>query len=752
MPITYDVAAGGALVDASGTRLPRVKLSIQLPDAFPGNVTVAGVVQGVGPQGGAAAGTLLAEQSVAASLALPAVPTLGTTFYVVVVDVTTGAATLSSSPTGYPAAAYPNQVLAARGAVRAGQVRPETNLFQVVRPAPVPASAPPAVTQTAFNPVDFGADPSGAQDSTPAVQAAIAAAASVGTPAAPGAVLFPDTPANPGTYKIRILACNSWTVDLGGYYDPLTGLTAAWDGGNFRLGFGGFTTGSLSLSASSATIAAAINGLSPAYAGKFSVSAIRPSSFIPGGTAFTVAQADGTLTATGMGLYVYPYGAGFSLTQAGNAAAQPTSNFKLIDGTGVGTRVSLTIASNVLIKGVYAPVTGVKQLAQPPAWYTTLKLDDYQGQYLAVWLMTVGTPINNFTLEGIKLDVNRAKNPCDPATGAALPPDHHRYPFSFVEGGDGNRILNCHITGADTFFVWHVFTYPPAGGGDAFTATALNTNWTIRGNLVDDQGSDYAGGTDHDHSGLLFYGVGLTAANNRMLGNTTRGGLFAGFELGGRDIVFRDNYLLDYTIAGHMIGRGDWGRNIKVLSNTFDTVCCGPRLIPFIDVVYSPADGGQSGRAPAAGWAVSDNLVVLNQQLLNVTAAFPRAFEAGPTAEFIHGVELFSNNAIFIAGDGVLYDGLAVTGNTIRNDGPVAPGYFTSPYGGALLPPCPIMGVAPDVWYNLVAPTIKGFVCTGNVALGWPASPGRAPLLQFSWGTNPATLTPLAVIANNVAS
>jgi hypothetical protein len=103
MSITYSIASGGlpawtAQGGVAGTN-PFVELIVNLPDAFPGNVSVFGNVKGVN-----ANGSLMPTVQVAGTPALPAVPGGGTTYWNLQIDPFTGVATIYTSSTVNPAA------------------------------------------------------------------------------------------------------------------------------------------------------------------------------------------------------------------------------------------------------------------------------------------------------------------------------------------------------------------------------------------------------------------------------------------------------------------------------------------------------------------------------------------------------------------------------------------------------------------------------------------------------------------------
>jgi hypothetical protein len=146
MPASYGITTGG-IVSLAGSppvlhRRPFAEITFQLPDAFPGNLLLQGIVQGVdaaGTQG--KPDTQLAVVTVTPnSLALPAVPGSGNTFWNVQVDPFTGTATIFTSSTADPApqpCAAPNaanvQMIVARQTLPTGSTLPWANPFNVVK-------------------------------------------------------------------------------------------------------------------------------------------------------------------------------------------------------------------------------------------------------------------------------------------------------------------------------------------------------------------------------------------------------------------------------------------------------------------------------------------------------------------------------------------------------------------------------------------------------------------------------------------
>lgn len=114
MSVSYSGTTGGASSD--GTKLYALQqVSFQLPDSFPGNILLEGVIQPLSTDGIAGGGSPVifgtAVQLATNSIALPAVPGSGTTYYILQANTTTGVVTLKSSSVAAPAADAGNVVI-----------------------------------------------------------------------------------------------------------------------------------------------------------------------------------------------------------------------------------------------------------------------------------------------------------------------------------------------------------------------------------------------------------------------------------------------------------------------------------------------------------------------------------------------------------------------------------------------------------------------------------------------------------------
>jgi len=132
MPVTFAITSGGIKGSTNAVET-FVQVQIQLPDSFPGNLTISGFVQGV-LNGVTQAVMQITNGSGGQTIALPAVPGSGNTFWNVQIDVTTGTATIQTSSVADPALLNSNNVIVARQTLPTGATQPwsSANPFNVV--------------------------------------------------------------------------------------------------------------------------------------------------------------------------------------------------------------------------------------------------------------------------------------------------------------------------------------------------------------------------------------------------------------------------------------------------------------------------------------------------------------------------------------------------------------------------------------------------------------------------------------------
>lgn len=126
MPVRYKNSTGGITSDGV-TRYTLVDTWVELPDAYPGNVLIVGAVQAVAaalPSGASNAAYQTLQTLQTNSLALPAVPGSGQTYWNIQVDVTSGATTIQTSNSAPPAPINGNNVIVCASQVNSGDTVP----------------------------------------------------------------------------------------------------------------------------------------------------------------------------------------------------------------------------------------------------------------------------------------------------------------------------------------------------------------------------------------------------------------------------------------------------------------------------------------------------------------------------------------------------------------------------------------------------------------------------------------------------
>lgn len=672
MSISWQLTSGGTLTPASLARLPYANLSFTVPDAFPGNLLVSGRVRGVGPQGGAATGAFLAEQSVAATLALPAVPVLGTTFYTVVVDVTTGTATLLSSASAWPVAVYPNQIAVARGVVRAGQILPWATPLVTLKPGPVPAAAPPAVTQTTWNPVDFGADPAGAGPCAAAINAASLAASNAGG----GTVLYP-----PGTYRVQLDGTrNTWTLTMGS--------APVWTGGTFTMSFGGSTTTPLVYNATAAALKAAL-----AAAG--------------------VGLATPAVTRTGTGTAIDPYVYAISLsdsrTSKGQGLTADGSNLlpaTLPDSSGFLLSSTSGQAQDGPMLSLYPGVNHQGAVDAAGAPLSTIKVDDQQGD----WNCIMGPPgvnvgdTSNISIADLAFEWNVANNPASYGLAQSAAVYTVRGGIRISSGSN----IRCRrlVFGPTSFDGWFAIWFASDGTGSL-----------VKDSVMDSCSCKNMGNATfwHDQSVFWNYGARNTVKNCSVAGDLTKTGQSTAFEMIGAQLALV-NCTADGVLQGITFG-SKHSHDLAVRGCKLTNVLCA---IPFYPAL---AAAGLGDGANMAHVVIDGNTFEVNQLAFTGPGNNP-VIDAGtgqtrnPNVTTYRGAIDVLELSYDPPTDGVVIAGLQITNNVIRN---------TAPDGtqAELMSAIRLVNSENGVGVS----SVSGLVNSGNTVSGFlaPATAGYAP-------------------------
>jgi hypothetical protein len=545
-----------------------------------------------------------------------------------------------------------------------------------------PARLPKVTGLRTFSVKSYGAKGDGKADDTAAIQKALNAAKAAGG----GVVQFPA-----GTYNVSLghLKRTTWKVTLGTPRPP--------KGGTWALSFGGRTTEPLRHDAPAdkgdGNVQAALARLSSAGGGKVKVT---------GGAAgaYTV-TLDGSLVRGGRGL-----------TGDGSRLAQREgSHFAMkgfsADGKETLNGPMLACHPNVHLRGVIDPDAD----GNPKAWRSTLRVADYQGDYLSV----LGVPnywgdLTGFTVDGLAFDGNRAKNPTSYLMSLHTDPHVQRI---VIAVGEGRRFscTRCLFHNVDTYNCVSLFTY-----------SGPLRDCYVGNNTARDLGNpDW----DHDTSFFRVSAHDCLLENNQVFGNADRKAVWAAYEVRGSNNVLRNNFA-DACLFGCLaVGTGEFGRNQRYERNTFTDVLAGFALRPFY-----------AGKAPATmeNVVMAGNTVGVNQGIWTsdlkkhpMGTNYQAAFDL-----LAHSVCTDQQPPR----DGGTVSGLVLKDNTVTFKNMADAGAV--PHEVFRLVRSPESG---KVGQGKGEVTVRGLVITGNKSTGCPS---KTPL-----NIGPLVRTPGAVISGN---